>query len=167
MSPASGSTLRDASHGARLLRNWQRLSGLPGGRWLFSRAIGRMAPYTGTLGARVTELEPGRAVVQLRDRRRVRNHLRSVHAIAMANLGELASGLAATAAMPPGVRGIPIHIGIEYVKKARGLLTAVGTASLPDVGDATAADVHAEITDTGGDIVARVTVRWQLERVTQ
>jgi acyl-coenzyme A thioesterase PaaI-like protein len=156
---------RDAGHGARLLRQWQRLSGLPGGRWLFSRAVGRMAPYTGSIGARVVELEPGRAVVELRDRRRVRNHLRSVHAIALANLGELSSGLAATAAMPAGVRGIPTHIGIDYLKKARGLLTATGMASLPEVTEPMEVDVLAEIRDVEGDVVARVTVRWKLERV--
>src|SRR5690606_26636636 len=101
---------RDASHGTRLLNAWKRLSGRPGGKWLFSRFVGRMAPYTGTMKALVLELEPGRAVVELKDRRSVRNHLRSVHAIALANLGELSSGLAASAAMPQGVRGIPTVI---------------------------------------------------------
>lgn len=163
--PADGARKQEAGLAARLLGSWRRLRGVPGGAWLFSRAVGRMAPYTGSIGARVVELEPGRAVVQLRDRRRVRNHLRSVHAIALANLGELASGLAATAAMPPGVRGIPVHIGIDYIKKARGLLTATGTAVLPDVKDSAAAEVHADIRDVEGDVVARVTVRWQLERV--
>lgn len=156
---------RDASHGARLLAAWSRLSGKPAGRWLFSRFVGRMAPYTGTMKALVLELAPGRAVVQLRDRRAVRNHLRSIHAIALANLGELASGLAASAAMPAGVRGIPTAISIEYLRKARGTLTATGIAELPDVREPTTADVHADIRDAAGDIVATVRVRWTLERV--
>jgi acyl-coenzyme A thioesterase PaaI-like protein len=151
--------------GERLLRAWRRLRDVPGGRWLFSRMVGRMAPYTGSMGALVVQLEPGRAVVTLRDRRRVRNHLRSVHAIALANLGELASGLAATAAMPPGVRGIPTAIRIEYRKKARGLLTATGTAALPPVDAATTADVRADIVDADGDVVACLLVTWTLERV--
>ena len=156
---------RDASHGARLLNAWQRLRGRPGGRWLFSRFIGRMAPYTGTIRALVLELEPGLAVVQLKDRRAVRNHLRSVHAIALANLGELASGLAASAAMPQGVRGIPTAITIEYLRKARGTLTATGTAALPAVVEPTTAEVRADIRDAEGEMVAEVRVRWQLERV--
>jgi acyl-coenzyme A thioesterase PaaI-like protein len=155
---------RDASHGARLLRAWQRLERRPAGRWLFSKLIGRMAPYTGSIGARIRALEPGRAEVRLRDRRRVRNHLRSIHAIALANLGELASGLAMTAALPPRVRGIPVHIGIEYHKKARGTLTAIGTAVPGEVIDAASAEAVGEIRDLAGDVVAVVTVRWQLQR---
>ncbi|HEX6308488.1 MAG TPA: hotdog fold domain-containing protein [Longimicrobiales bacterium] len=156
---------RDASFGARLLNAWRRLERRPGGRWLFSRMIGRIAPYSGTIGARVLELEPGRAVVRLHDRRGVRNHLRSIHAIALANLGELASGLAAAAAMPDGVRGIPTAITIEYRRKARGTLTATGTAELPEVTGPTTAHVHADIRDPSGETVATVSVRWQLERV--
>lgn len=157
---------RDASHGERLLAAWRRLAALPGGTWLFSRMVGRMAPYTGSMRAHVVELEPGYARVLLKDRRRVRNHLRSVHAIALANLGELASGLAATAAMPAGVRGIPTSIRIDYLKKARGLLTATGTASLPAVhAEPVSAEVHAAIRDEAGEDVARVRVEWKLERV--
>jgi acyl-coenzyme A thioesterase PaaI-like protein len=156
---------RDASHGARLLRAWQRLHGRPGGRWLFSRAVGRMAPYTGTMKALVLELEPGRAVVRLRDRRGIRNHLRSIHAIALANLGELSSGLAAAAAMPQGVRGIPVSITIDYLHKARGTLTATGTASIPDVTEPTTTEARADIRDEEGTIVTTVRVTWKLERV--
>lgn len=157
---------RDASHGDRLLRAWERLHRKPGGKWLFSRLVGRMAPYTGTIKALVLELAPGRAVVVLRDRRAVRNHLRSIHAIALANLGELASGLAASSAMPPGVRGIPTAITIDYLHKARGVLTATGTAILPAVTASTTVEVQADIRDAAGVTVAAVRVRWKLERVT-
>jgi acyl-coenzyme A thioesterase PaaI-like protein len=156
---------RDAGHGARLLAAWRRLAPLPGGRWLFSRFVGRTAPYTGSMGARVEVLEPGRAVVSLRDRRRVRNHLRSVHAIALANLGELTTGLAMTSALPDGVRGIPVAIAIDYVKKARGLLTCTSDAEAPEVAEPVSHQVRGDITDAEGDIVASIRVTWKLERV--
>jgi acyl-coenzyme A thioesterase PaaI-like protein len=156
---------RDAELGAKLLRSWQRLRTLPGGTRLFSRLLGRIVPYSGTIRAEVLALQPGRAVLRMRDRRAVRNHLRSVHAIALANLGELASGLAAIAALPPGVRGIPRSITIEYHRKARGTLTAEGNAEIPPVSDVAEAVVEAHISNEAGEPVATVRVLWQLERV--
>lgn len=138
---------------------------MPGGRWLFSRAVGRMAPYTGTMGALVEELRPGHARVSLRDRKRVRNHLRSVHAIALANLGELATGLAVTSSMPAGVRGIPVAIHMDYRKKARGTLTCTADAALPEVSEPTSHEVRGDIRDDAGDVVASIRVTWTLERV--
>lgn len=148
---------------ARLLASWQRLSRLPGGRRVFARLLGRVVPYSGSIRPDVLELQPGRAVVALQERRALRNHFRSVHAIALANLGELASGLAMTLALPAGVRGIPTRIEIDYPKKARGRIVAEGRASPPTLIDAASdATATAELRDEAGDVVARVAVRWRL-----
>ena len=148
----------------RLLRLWHRLGGSSAGRWLFSRLIGFAVPYSGSIGARVTSLEPGLATITLRDRRAVRNHLGSVHAVALINLAELSSGMAMLAALEPGVRGIVTEIRMQYHKKARGRLTATGTAAPPAVTEPTEALAHAEIRDAAGDVVAEATVTWRLDR---
>lgn len=150
--------------GGTIARWYNRLAPLPGGKALFSRLIGRMAPYTGSIGARVEELAPGYARWTMRDRRGVRNHLASIHAIALANLAEVTSGTAMLMTVPPGVRGIVTSLSIEYVKKARGRLTAECRCSLPEFADETSFDVTAVITDAAGDVVARATVRWKLAK---
>ncbi len=151
--------------GERLRATWGRLSRLPGGKTLFSLLIGWMAPYSGTMGARVVELEPGWCRVTLRDRRRVRNHLASVHAMALANLAEMASGLAVLVGLPPGIQGIVTGFSISYQKKARGLLTAECRVSGLDVIAEQEYDAGVAITDAQGDVVARATARWRLRPI--
>ena len=150
------------SPAARLLYWWRRLHTLPGGAWLFGRILAMGIPYTGTIRAQVQVVEPGFARVELTDRRRVRNHLGSVHALALANLGELTTGLAMTATLPPDVRSILKTLHIDFLKKARGSLIAECTCVVPAVTHAIDHDVSSVITDASGDVVATVTATWRL-----
>ncbi len=156
--------MRLDSPGSLIALWWKRLSRVPFGRTLFSIGIGWMVPYTGSIGARCEELGPGYARWTLRDRRRVRNHLRSIHAIALVNLAEVASGTAMLTALAPGVRGIVTGLEITYHKKARGALTAECRCAVPEVTGATTVDVRADVRDAAGDVVASAVVHWRLDR---
>jgi len=99
-------------------------------------------------------------VVTLKERRGIRNHLKSVHAIALANLCEVSSGLAVLSAMPDTARGILTGIDINYLKKARGLLTASCTCDIPATSDKQEYQIHTEIRDQEGEIVTTACARW-------
>lgn len=148
------------SIGETVRRAWDVLSPLPGGKRLFSFALGRMAPYTGTIGAQVVELRPGYAKVALRDRRRVRNHLDSVHAIALMNLGEVATGLAIISGMPAGARSILSGLQMQYHKKARGRLVAECTTPVLESDARREYEIVGKIRDASGDVVATATATW-------
>jgi acyl-coenzyme A thioesterase PaaI-like protein len=98
----------------------------------------------------------------MRDRPHVRNHLRSVHAIALTNLAEVTSGLAMTAALPATVRGIVLGIQMGFEKKARGTLTAECRCVVPEVTARMECLVTAVVQDAVGDVVAQATVLWLL-----
>ena len=148
------------SIGPQLRKHWRRLQQMPGGKRLFSWLLGRFVPYTGTLGACIEVLEPGHSRVRLSDRRKVRNHLHSVHAMALANLGEMASGLALMNSLPDNTRGILTGFNIEYLQKARGELLAECRCEVPASNSEREVEVLCEICNTDGDIVTVVKAQW-------
>ncbi len=113
---------------------FRRLGASAPGRWLFARLICMQAPYFSTISPRIDLLEPGRCIVALRQRRRIQNHIGTVHAIALCNAAELAGGLATDATIPDSMRWIPRGMSVRYLKKALGELRA--TSHVPTITDA-------------------------------
>ena len=150
------------SAGERLLKAWRTLKPLPGGRFLFACLVRWMIPYTGSVWPRVELLEPGHAKISIRQRRRLEQHLGSIHAIALANVAEFASGAAMTTALPAGYRGIVTKMRLEYFKKARGVVTAEARTTLPDLSAEGEHDFVAEVRDEAGDVVTKAIVTWRL-----
>ena len=145
----------------KIVSRWIFLSRFPLGKTIFSFLLGRMIPYSSTIRFRVSELAPGHTVVVIKDRKRVRNHLRSVHAIALANLGELSSGLAVISMVPDAMRGIITHFEIAYHKKARGLISASASFKHDiDTKQSSEYEVQSTLRDEQGDSVAIFTAHW-------
>lgn len=149
------------SAASRIGQWWQRLGGTATGRVVFARLIRSLIPYTGTVRPRVLELRRGYARVQMQDRRQVRNHLGSIHAVALTNLGEVTSGLALVPWLD-NARGIVVELSTTYRKKARGTLTAEAHCEVPTVAAVMEQETSARIRDADGDVVAVVTARWRL-----
>jgi len=145
-----------------LSKLWDWLSGVPGGSTFFSKLIGRMAPYTGTINCRIEELSEGHAVVALPDRKAVRNHLNSIHAIALMNLGEVATGLAVMYGIDGRGRGIIRSLNMDYLKKARGRITATCDVTLPTAPGDHDVNVNGELRDESGVVVSRVRAVWKI-----
>ena len=146
----------------KVLALWKSFSKSRFGKRLFSYLIRFVNPYSGTLGAQIDVFEKGYAEVYLPDKRKNRNHLDSIHAIALTNLGELTSGIAVLGSLPSNVRGIVTHISIDFFKKARGTLKAVCKCSPPEVIKDTEYIVKADIFNAEDELVSQVSVTWQL-----
>ncbi len=148
-------------NGPNLLKAWRAAAKLPRGGALFTKTIWRFVPYTATVGAEVIELDERRSLLRLRDRRRVRNHLKCVHAIALANFAEATTGLAMVTGMPVGYRGIVTGLEMKYLLKARGTLLA--KCSAPEItAEQSAYTVTTDITDASGEVVAVGTFFWKV-----
>jgi acyl-coenzyme A thioesterase PaaI-like protein len=145
-----------------MLQLWSVLKAVPGGGTMMGRLVGRMAPYTGSIKPEVEQLEVGYAKVSMRDRKKIRNHLRSVHACALMNLGEMTTGVAMMVSMPEGLRGIPIHLAMDYVKKARGTITGECSCAVPTSMDRKEYEVTALLKDKSGDTVAKCYAKWMI-----
>lgn len=150
------------SIGQQLINVRKKLSAVPGGHFIFNKIIASKIPYSATIGARIVDLEPGYAKLTLQDRKLIRNHLNSIHAVALTNFGELTSGLALNTGLPANARGIVTNISTEYVKKARGTLVAECRCEPPTVTKDMEYTVEAVIKDQKQDIVATVKVLWRL-----
>lgn len=140
------------------LAMWQRLAPYPIGRWLFARAVCRRAPYFATISPRFHELTRQRCRVSMRKRRRVENHIGTIHALAMGNLCELAAGVLMEAATPRNMRWIPKGMQIRYLAKAPTDVSA--TAQIEPASWSTAQDVivPVSVTDATGTEVVRADI---------
>lgn len=99
---------------------YRRLADRPLGKHAFSLGFMLKAPYFSTVRPLVVEMAPHRAVVKVRKRWRLQNHIGTMHAIAVANGMEAAMGMLAEATVPDDARWIPRGIQLDYVTKVTG-----------------------------------------------
>lgn len=141
-----------------LLATWNKLQSKPLGKWLFSRAVCWKAPYFSTIAPRFETLEAGHAVVSMKKRRAVENHIGTVHAIACCNLAEIAAGTMLEASLPKSMRWLPRGMTVQYRKKAETDLTAHAVTADFAEGPARDVVVAVDIKDAAGQVVVHADI---------
>lgn len=122
---------------------YRRLEAYPQGRRLFSLVFEQAAPYFRTSRPRFTELRPNYAELRVAKRRRVQNHLGTVHVIAICNGLEAAMGALAEATVPQGRRWIPKGMSVDYTAKATSDIRCIAETDPQQwtIGDAEVSEV--------------------------
>lgn len=144
---------------------YRKLEKYPFGKWIFLRLTCFKAPYFGTVKPLFTELKPGRCVIFMKKRRAVTNHIKTVHAIAMCNIVELAGGMCIDISLPKEKRWIPRNMTVEYITFAKTDLIGVCEIDLQQLSSwdmKKLFPVVVNLNDTSGKIVMRGTVEMYL-----
>lgn len=108
-----------------ILKLWKILGSIAIGRWLVNKAVCFTAPYFSTIKPKLIIVKPGHIELELKKRRAVHNHLKSVHAIAMCNAAELAGGGCLDISLSSDLRWIPIGMTVQYLKIAKSDLRVI------------------------------------------
>jgi acyl-coenzyme A thioesterase PaaI-like protein len=132
---------------------FRKLSKYPFGKHLFSKLAARRAPYFQSISPFVEELTETSCIIILKKRRKVLNHIGTVHAIAVCNACEMAFGFTMEAGLPAHLRWIPKGMTVRYLKKCATDLTA--NCQFPQIKNLTPGDhvVPVTVTDTSGQLV--------------
>ncbi len=115
----------------QLSRTIARFQGLPSGLrpWLTSFMLGHVVPMVGSASLRFEEVSHERVVVSIRNRRKVQNHIKGVHAAAMALLAETATGFCVGMNVPDDKLPLIKTLKVDYLKRAQGDMKAVAQLS--------------------------------------
>lgn len=129
----------------------------PFGQRLYSAYGARQAPYFKSIAPYVSILELNRCEILIRKRKRVENHIGTMHAIAIANGLEMAMGFMAEASIPKHLRWIPKSMQIDYDSKATTDIVCKASVANDawQVGDMS---IPVEAVDTNGVVVTKGTI---------
>jgi len=140
------------------LKAWDKLKDNKAGCWLFSRFVCFKAPYFASISPLFEQLDVGIAEVSLKKRRKVTNHIGTVHAIAMANLCEIAAGTMMEASIPSTMRWIPKGMTIQYLAKAKTNIRAKAVLPHIEYGAPQDVNIPVSVLDTDGKEVVHADI---------
>jgi acyl-coenzyme A thioesterase PaaI-like protein len=91
---------------------------------ILSVVLGATVKFVGTAGIKCLMLSSDKAVFKLANKKKVRNHIGSVHAAASALVAETATGMALGVHIPDDKLPVLKTMHVDYVKRSTGALTA-------------------------------------------
>ena len=136
----------------QLSRMVGKFEGLPTGlrQSLQTFLLGNVVPFLGTAGMRFETVSSPRVVVSVRNKRKVQNHIKGVHAAAMALLAETATGFVVGMNLPDSRLPLLKSMKIDYVKRSSGDMRAVA--------ELTPQQIQSIVNDEKGEVVVKLTV---------
>jgi uncharacterized protein (TIGR00369 family) len=151
----------------RLARLVHKFDGYPAGlrRFLITWAFGGTVHFVRTAGVQFEELTEERAVVTIRNKRRVQNHIGTVHAAVVALIGETATGAVFGMSVPDDKIPLLKSMKIAYTKRSQGGLRAEASLT-PEmrerswVGEKGEIVVPVKITDETGEPTVEAEYVW-------
>ncbi|WP_151840665.1 DUF4442 domain-containing protein [Acinetobacter soli] len=96
---------------------------------LWSKAFGRIVPMVGTANIRYLEVDQHHVKVRLENQRNMQNHIKGLHAAAMALLAETATGFLTGLHVPDDRILLIKSLHVDYLKVVQGGLTATARLS--------------------------------------
>ena len=97
------------------LKYWEKFGHNALGRWCFARLVCWRVPYFSSISPTFLTYSKTSVAVSMEKKRRVTNHLGTIHVIAIANLCELAAGTLMEAGLVASMRWIPKGMNINSV----------------------------------------------------
>ena len=151
----------------QLCRTVARFHALPEGMrtWAVSKVLGKVVPLVGTAGLRYDVITPERVVVSIRNQRKVQNHIRGVHAAAMALLAETATGFCVGMNVPDDKLPLIKTLKVDYHKRSQGDMRAEASLTAAQIQQIQTLDkgevtVAVRITDASGQEPIQAEMVW-------
>lgn len=143
------------------------------GRFLAMQFLGWLSPFNRHLRASLKAWSDTTCVIEVKRRRRVRNHVGSIHAGALFTLGETCAGLVIIRNFPfKNFRPLMSDVRVSYTKQARGTVTGeclIAPEAITAMhqtlqsGEIPTLEAVTNIYNAAREIVATTTTTWQVK----
>lgn len=133
--------------------------------FVISKAFGNIVPMVGTAGIRYEHVAPNKVVVSIKNQRPMQNHIKGLHAAAMALLAETATGFVVGLNVPDNRIMLIKSLHVDYKRIAKGGMTATATLSdeqIAYIANNEKGDLIVPITvvDESGESPIQCTMNW-------